>query len=115
MRKQLIENGGIPAGTLLMMSAVAGLTVANLYYNQPLLETIRQDLDCSDTLANLITVITQAGYAMGLLLIVPMADMWSRRKIVVSVMSVAALMASTVALSENIWTVLAASFGLGLC
>ena len=59
----LRPDGGIPASTLLMMSAVAGLTVANLYYNQPLLEDIRTDLACSGTLANLITVVTQAGYA----------------------------------------------------
>ena len=115
MRKQLEENGGIPAGTLLLMSAVAGLTVANLYYIQPLLEAIRADLGCSSTMANLITVVTQAGYALGLLLIVPMADMWSRRKITVSIMSIAALMAAGVALSHDIRTALAASFGLGLC
>ena len=55
----LRPDQGIPAPTLLMMSAVAGLTVANLYYNQPLLEDIRTDLACSGTLANLITVVTQ--------------------------------------------------------
>ena len=43
----LRPDRGIPASTLLMMSAVAGLTVANLYYNQPLLEDIRTDLACS--------------------------------------------------------------------
>ena len=46
----LRPDRGIPASTLLMMSAVAGLTVANLYYNQPLLEDIRTDLACSGTL-----------------------------------------------------------------
>ena len=71
----LRPDRGIPASTLLMMSAVAGLTVANLYYNQPLLEDIRTDLACSGALANLITVGTQAGYALGRLLIVPMADL----------------------------------------
>ena len=43
----LRPDQGIPAPTLLMMSAVAGLTVANLYYNQPLLEDIRTDLACT--------------------------------------------------------------------
>lgn len=111
----LRPDGGIPAPTLLMMSAVAGLTVANLYYNQPLLEDIRTDLACSGTLANLITVVTQAGYALGLLLIVPMADMWSRRRIVLTIMSIAALMSAAIAVSHSIWTVLAASLGLGVC
>lgn len=89
--------------------------MANLYYNQPLLEDIRTDLACSGTLANLITVVTQAGYALGLLLIVPMADMWSRRRIVLTIMSIAALMSAAIAVSHSIWTVLAASLGLGVC
>lgn len=64
--------------SLLMMSIVGGLTVANLYYNQPLLEEMRATLGIGELEANLITVITQIGYALGLLLVVPMADMWSR-------------------------------------
>ncbi|HIZ86308.1 MAG TPA: MFS transporter [Candidatus Coprenecus stercoravium] len=111
----LRPNQGIPAPTLLMMSAVAGLTVANLYYNQPLLESIRIDLACSESLTNLITVVTQAGYALGLLLIVPMADMWPRRRIALTIMSIAAVMAAAIAASHSIWTVLAASLGLGVC
>lgn len=115
MRRELHTDQGIPAPTLLMMSAVAGLTVANLYYNQPLLEEIRSSLDCSETMSNMITVVTQAGYALGLLLIVPMADMWSRRRIVTVIMGIAATMAACIALSSGIWTVLAASLLLGAC
>lgn len=115
MRSELLPDRGIPASTLLMMSAVAGITVANLYYNQPLLEEIRSSLDCSETMSNMITVVTQAGYALGLLLIVPMADMWSRRRIVTVIMGIAAAMAACIALSSGIWTVLAASLLLGAC
>ena len=59
-----------------MMAMVSGLTVANLYYNQPLLEDIRKDLNVNEVQANLITFVTQVGYALGLLLVVPLADMW---------------------------------------
>ncbi len=48
------------------MAVIAGLTVANCYYNQPLLEMIRHDIGVSQHEANLITVVTQTGYALGL-------------------------------------------------
>lgn len=112
---QLKENGGIPQRILVMMSIVGGLTVANLYYNQPLLEEMRSSLGIGELEANLITVITQIGYALGLLLVVPMADMWSRRKIVITSMSIAVLMASAIALANNVWIVWGASIILGAC
>ena len=98
-----------------MMSIVGGLTVANLYYNQPLLEEMRASLGIGELEANLITVITQIGYALGLLFVVPMADMWSRRKIVITSMSIAVLMASAIALATNVWVVWGASIILGAC
>lgn len=112
---KLKENEGIPTRILWMMSIVGGLTVANLYYNQPLLEEIRVSLQINEVEANLITVITQIGYALGLLLIVPMADKCSRRKIVISCMTIAMFMASVIALASNVWMVWGASIILGAC
>lgn len=111
----LKENEGIPKSVLLMMSIVSGLTVANLYYNQPLLEEMRQSLAIGEVEANLITVITQIGYALGLLFVVPMADMYSRRKIVITSMVIAVLMTSAIALATNVWIVWGASVILGIC
>ena len=115
MHSELKYDQGIPGRTLLMMSAVSGLTVANLYYNQPLIEIISRELGCGETLGNLVTVATQAGYAAGLLLVVPMADMWPRRRIVTAAMAVAAVMALVISFSSNIFILLAASLGLGTC
>lgn len=89
---QLKENQGIPRSILLMMAIVAGLTVANCYYNQPLLELIRHDLDITEQKANLITVITQIGYALGLFFLIPLGDMLSRKKLILVNMTIAALM-----------------------
>ncbi len=97
-----------------MMAVLAGFTVANLYYNQPLLELISQGIGVSQAKANLITVITQVGYALGLLFIVPMADMVSVRRITVVAMSVAALSALLIAVAGNIWVLWGASLTLGL-
>ena len=78
---QLKENQGIPRNILLMMAIIAGLTVANCYYNQPLLELIRHDIGITEQSANLITVITQIGYALGLFFLIPLGDMFSRKRL----------------------------------
>lgn len=113
--KQLKENEGIERSLLLTMAVIAGLTVANCYYNQPLLEMIRHDMDVSQHAANLITVVTQIGYALGLCFLIPMGDLYSRRRIIVINMSVAAVMAVIIAFAQKVWIVWGASLLLGAC
>lgn len=73
MTVELKENGGLPARILWTLAIVAGVSVANIYYNQPLLNVIGRDLGVSEFCSNLIAMITQVGYAVGLLFIVPLA------------------------------------------
>ena len=113
--KQLKENKGIERSLLLTMAVIAGLTVANCYYNQPLLEMIRHDMGVSQHKANLITVVTQIGYALGLCFLIPMGDLYSRRRIIVINMSIAAVMAVFIAFSQRVWIVWGASLLLGAC
>lgn len=112
---QLEQNKGIPRSIIVLMAAMAGLTVANLYYNQPLLEMMRDELDTSASLANMISVITQVGYAMGLLFIVPTGDLFSRRKIIVVCMVIAAMMTVAIASAQDIYTIWLASLAMGAC
>ncbi len=111
--KELVPNGGIPRSILFAMAVIGGLTVANLYYNQPLLEAMRQTLGGTELQANLITFITQLGYASGLILVVPLADKVSRRKIIAFNISVAVVCCIAIVMSQNLWLVWAASLVLG--
>ncbi len=111
--KELVPNGGIPRSILLAMAVIGGLTVANLYYNQPLLEAMRQSLGATELQANLITFITQLGYAAGLILVVPLADKVSRRKIITFNMSIAVACCLAIACSKSLWVIWAASLVLG--
>lgn len=112
---KLSPNNGIPRHIIMLMAAMAGLTVANLYYNQPLLEMIRCDLSTTTFLANMITVITQIGYALGLLFIIPTGDLFSRRKIIVVCMIIASLMTLTIGMADNVYTIWFASLVMGAC
>ena len=69
MKQPLKENGGLPASILWTLAIVAGVSVANIYYIQPLLNMIRHELGISEFRTNLIAMVTQIGYAAGLLFI----------------------------------------------
>jgi predicted MFS family arabinose efflux permease len=112
---KLEENKGIPRYLILMMAILAGVSVANLYYNQPLLELIRMDFSVTEVQANLISVITQIGYATGLFLIIPMGDLYSRRKIILISMLSAALSSAIIGFSPSLIIVWIASYFLGVC
>ena len=112
---ELKENQGIPRHILIMMAVMAGITVANLYYNQPLLELIRHDTGATEVEANLITVISQAGYALGLFLIIPTGDLYPRRRIIALSLITAAAMGTVIAVSDSIGVIWGASLFLGMC
>ena len=111
---RLTPHNGIPLHILLMMAVMAGFTVANLYYNQPLLNMICQETAISHVQANFITVITQIGYALGLLFIVPLADMVSARRIVVLGMLAAAVSAVVIGIANDVRILWGASLTLGM-
>jgi predicted MFS family arabinose efflux permease len=60
-----------------------GAVVANLYYAQPIVELIAPQIGLSSANASLIVSLTQFGYALGLLLLVPLADLMENRRLVV--------------------------------
>lgn len=115
MKQTLKENGGLPPLILWTLSIVAGISVANLYYNQPLLNMIRQDLDVSEFTTNLIAMITQIGYALGLLFVVPLADMYKRKTIIITNFTILTVSLLSIALAPNIQIILIASLFTGIC
>ena len=64
MPAMLREGAGFPRSLLLTLAVIAGVSVANLYYNQPLLEMLRTELHTTTLEANHIALYTQGGYAL---------------------------------------------------
>lgn len=94
---QETKPGLQPGSTLLLVMAVAaGVSVANLYYAQPLLNTLATDFQVSEGVAGIIITMTQLGYALGLVLLVPLGDLIERRRLItrVSLAAVVALVAA---------------------
>lgn len=80
--------------TALLFAIACGLAVANVYYAQPLLNTMGSDLHIPSRSLGIIVTITQTGYALGLLLLLPLGDLFNRRKLIVTqlLLAVAALL-----------------------
>ncbi|MEU8378406.1 MFS transporter [Streptosporangium sp. NPDC048865] len=78
-------GGGAPLsrGLLLLMSVATGLSVANNYFAQPLLDLLGRELGLGTTMAGMIVTAAQAGYGLGLILLVPLGDLLERRRLTV--------------------------------
>ncbi len=82
----------------LAMALGAGAAVANIYYNQPMLELIGKDLPVA---ASFISPVTQLGYAVGLFLLVPLGDIVERKRLIVGQFITLAIALLGVAYSSN--------------
>jgi len=65
-----------------IMAITAGVCVANIYYNQPILKDIALSFNVSESKAGLIPVLTQIGYGLGLFFITPLGDKIPRKKLI---------------------------------
>jgi predicted MFS family arabinose efflux permease len=101
-------------GLLRLLALASGLTVANIYYNQSLLVIMGRDFRASAAAMGNIAVATQLGYASGLLLLIPLGDMLSRKKLIVGSAAAAGLTMIAVALAPDFAFALIASYLLGL-
>lgn len=77
-----------------IMALACGIAVANIYYAQPLLDTLAHHFDVGQGSAGIIITMTQLGYATGLILLVPLGDLLERRRLTtaMSVVTVLTLM-----------------------
>jgi predicted MFS family arabinose efflux permease len=98
----------------LMFALAAGAAVGNLYWAQPLLALIGDDLHVSASTAGLLVTLTQIGYAAGILLIVPLGDVCDRRRLILTVMLCAAAALLLCALAPSFGVLLVAITALGL-
>jgi predicted MFS family arabinose efflux permease len=73
------------------MAVACGAAVANLYYAQPLLDTIAHEFHVSDGAAGLLVTASQVGYAAGLVLLVPLGDLLERRRLITGTLLVTAI------------------------
>ncbi|WP_241018649.1 MFS transporter [Paraburkholderia sp. Tr-20389] len=90
------------------------MAVANIYYNQPMLGIIESTFPLQRSLTGFVPTMTQLGYALGLLLLVPLGDRIERRRLIVIQFVALALSLAAVALSPDAWSLVFASALVGV-
>jgi len=95
------------------MAIACGLTAANLFYHQPLLANIGQSFQVSIQQVGLIPTLSQAGHALGMLLLAPLGDMVERRRLTATLSALTACAFITAAVSPNLAWLATANLVMG--
>lgn len=100
-------------GLVLLFAFCCGAIVANIYYAQPIVELIAPDVGLSAHSASLIVSLTQIGYALGLLFLVPLADLLENRKLMIgtAIVATASLLAASMSEHANAFLMISLLIG----
>lgn len=105
----------LPPALVWLMSVTCALVVANIYYNQPLLAEIGRTFGRTESQASLVATVTQLGYTLCMLLIVPLGDKLERKRLILVMQLGAALCMAAAAWAPSFGVLLGASLLIGVC
>jgi len=108
------QEHDISPGMVWLMAIATGLIVANLYFAQPLVGPISQATGLDPGAAGLIVTLTQIGYCLGLIFIVPLGDLVENRKLILCALALTAVALLAAAFSNSAALFLSAAFCIGL-
>lgn len=103
----------IAPGMVLLLAIASGLIVANLYYAQTLVGPISASTGLSAKAAGLIVTLTQVGYTLGLLFVVPLGDLLENRRlmIITTVVAIASLLGAAFTEQPNLFLLVSLLIG----
>ena len=96
------------------MAIAAGASVANIYYNQPILKDISSTFNVTESKAGTISLLSQIGYGVGLFFIIPLGDKINKRTLILSLSSLLFVTLVLMTLTTNIYQVWILSLLIGL-
>ncbi|MEU6841597.1 MFS transporter [Streptomyces sp. NPDC046716] len=95
----------------MLFAVICAVAVATIYVAQPVLARIGDELGLPEARLGWIVTTGQLGYLMGLALLVPLGDMFDRRRLIAGHLLLAAAGTALAAMATELWLLLV---GLGL-
>lgn len=111
---QKSEEKLLPRSTIFLFAIACGISVANVYYAQPLLDTMSRSFNIIEASAGIIITATQIGCAIALVALVPLGDILNRRKLLIAQLTVLVLALILVASATSKPVMLTGMAALGL-
>lgn len=109
-----MSKEGLSPAQIAVMAIAAGICVANIYYNQPILKDIGLSFHVDESRVGIISVLTQAGYALGLFFITPLGDKMHRKKLILCLQLLLMAALAGMAFTHSLWGVYAMSLLIGI-
>lgn len=101
-------------GRVRLFAVASGLSVANVYYAQPLLDALARDFHLDTGLVGCVVSATQLGCALALLLLVPLGDQLERRRLMMAQSLALVVALAVVALADSAAVLLGGMLAVGL-
>ena len=100
--------------TLWLLATIAGVSVANIYFNQPLLDDFRASFPDSAWLIGAVPAATQLGYAFGMFFLAPLGDRFDRRLLILMQLAALGVALVAAAAAPTLVVLIAASLAIGV-
>ncbi len=113
--QQPVINNKLSPTLIFIMAVASGLTIANIYYVQPLLQQMADYYQITESYAGLIATSTQVGLALGLFFILPLADTVEKRRLILLMISLETFFLLLLYFSGSLTVAIVASLGIGFC
>lgn len=108
------EQTPLTRSLILLLSITCGVVVANMYYIQPIGTKVATSLSVSTSAVGILTMLTQLGYALGLLFLVPLGDVVDRPKLIIRMAALSAISLLAAFFAPSFTLFACASFLIGL-
>jgi len=112
--KDKSKKSGLSRFQIILMAIAAGASVANIYYNQPILKEIAASFGSTEKEAGIVSMLSQIGYGLGLFFIIPLGDKINKKKLILVLSAFLIISLFLMAVSSSIQQVWALSVLIGI-